>query len=177
MLFFKSLLISLTIFLSVAQAADLKDVITSREIGSCQTNNLVFSAMRFYKVPLNQKYEEYNLYLRVILFFNIDGTLSLRTTVQALLGCQTTSTGEQMCSFSPIEDQWSKSTYDLKEKITINKIGTIDFRDETNTNRGFVLTFADDFIYSHLRGQEFIGGMISVNFNQNGINTTKLCKN
>lgn len=176
MLFFKSLLISLTIFLSVAQAADLKDIIVTREMGSCQTNNLTFSAMRFYKIPLNQKYEEYDLYLRFILFYNLDGTLSLRTTVQALLGCQTTSTGE-MCSFSPIDDQWTKSTYDLKEKITINKIGIIEFRDEANTNRGFVLTFTDDFAYSHLRGKEFIGGMITVNFDQNGINTAKLCKN
>lgn len=165
------------IFLSVAQAADLKDVIESREIGSCQTNNLAFSAMRFYKIPLNQKYQDYDLYLRVILFLNSDKTLSLRTTVQALLGCQTSSTGEQMCSFSPLEDQWTKSTYELKDKITIQQIGQIELRDETNINRGFVLTIADDFIYPHLRGLEFVGGMITVNFNQNGINTAKLCKN
>ena len=177
MLFFKSLLLTSFIFISVAQAADLKDIIATRELGSCQTNNLAYSAMRFYKVPLNEKYEEYDLYLRVILFFNLDGSLSIRTTVQALLGCQTTSTGDQVCSFSPIHDQWTKSVYDLKETITINHLGSIELKDESNTNRGFVITFANDFIYPVLRGREFIGGMISVNFNQDGINTAKICKN
>lgn len=177
MQFFKSFILSIFIFLSVAQAADLKDIIATKEQGSCQSKNLAFSAMRFYKVPLNEKYEEYDLYLRVILFFNLDGSLSQRTTVQALLGCQTSSTGEQICSFSPIHDQWTKSNYGLSDKITINNIGTIEFRDETNTNRGFVLTFADNFVYSQLRGKEFVGGMITVNFNQNGINTANICKN
>jgi hypothetical protein len=165
------------IFLSIAQAADFKDIIESKELGSCQAKNLAYSAMKFYKVPLNEKYEEYDLYLRVILFFNLDGSLSLRTTVQALLGCQKSSNGEQICSFSPIHDQWTKTTYGLNDKITINNIGSIELRDETNTNRGFVLTFADNFVYSQLRSKEFVGGMITVNFNKNGINTANICKN
>lgn len=177
MLFFKSLLICFIIFMSGAHASDIKTLSLSKEMGSCETNNLAFSAMRFYKIPLNQKYEDYDLYLRVILFFNADGTHVLRTTVQALLGCQTSSSGEQVCSFSPLDDKWTSSNYMVSDKILIKNIGEIELRDETNINRGFVLTFADNFLYPHLRGQEFIGGMISVNFNQFAVNTAKLCKN
>lgn len=176
MLFSKSIIaLFLISIMSVAQAADMKDIIYTKELGSCETKNLAFSAMRFYKVPLNQKYQDYDLYLRIIMFFNEDRTLSLRSTVQALLGCQTSTSGEQICSFSPLSDQWVKSTYKLDQTITIEKLGSILMTDETNVNRGFTMTFSKDFAYPHLRKESFIGGMISVNFNQNGVNTAKLC--
>lgn len=181
MQFFKLLIISTLVFLSTEEAkatsVSLKEIITTTEMGSCQTNNLTYSSMKFYKIPLNQKHEDFDLYLRLILFFDGNGNLSLRSTVQALLGCQTSSSGEEICSFSPLKDQWVKLTYMLTHKIVIPQIGIINFRDQSNTNRGFVITFADDFPYPHLRRQEFIGGMIKVNFNQDGINTAKLCKN
>lgn len=177
MQFFKSLLLCLTILLPVAHAAGLKDIVVTKELGSCETNDLAFSAMRFYKIPLNQKYENYDLYLRIILFFNQDNSLSMRSTVQALLGCQTTPSGQELCSFGQINDQWIQSSYQLDEKISVPRIGSIHFKDETNVNRGFTLTFSDDFTYPHLRGHEFIGGMITTNFNQHGKNSISICNN
>lgn len=177
MQFFKSLLLCLNFLLPVAQAAGLKDIIVTRELGSCETRDLAFSAMRFYKIPLNQKYENYDLYLRVILFFNDDQSLSMRTTVQALLGCQITPSGQELCSFGPMDDKWNQTTYQLNNKIIVPQIGSILFRDETNINRGFTLTFSDDFAYPHLRGHEFTGGMITANFNQFGKNSAVLCNN
>jgi len=177
MQFFKSIILCLLILLPVAHAAGLKDTIVARELGSCETNDLTFSAMRFYKIPLNQKHEQYDLYLRIILFFNQDNSLSMRTTVQALLGCQITPSGQELCSFGPVADQWSQTSYQLDDKVTISQIGSIYFKDETNINRGFTLTFSDDFAYPHLRGQVFVGGMVSTNFNQHGKNSAAICKN
>lgn len=176
MQFFKSLLLCFIILLPVAHATGLKDIIVTRELGSCETRNLTFSAMKFYKIPLNQKHEQYDVYLRVILFFNDDLSLSMRTTVQALLGCQTTSNGQELCSFGQLSDSWSQSIYQLDNKIIIPQVGSILFKDETNVNRGFGLTFAEDFTYPHLRGLEFDGGMITTNFNQQGKNSTVICK-
>lgn len=177
MQFFKSIIVCLMILLPVAHAAGLKEIVVTQELGSCETNNLAFSAMRFYKIPLNQKYENYDLYLRVILFFNQDNSLSMRTTVQALLGCQVTPSGQELCSFGPLADQWNQASYQLDDRIVIPQIGTILFKDETNVNRGFTLTFSDDFSYPHLRGQEFVGGMVTTNFNQYGKNSAAICKN
>jgi hypothetical protein len=174
MQFFKILF--LILFMSGAQASDLKDIITTRESGSCKTNNLSYSAMKFYKIPLFEKIESYDLYLRVLLFFNQDNTLSLRLTTQALLGCQTLPSGEVACSYSPVNDQWIKSTYTEDGNIHVPELGIIELRNPLDTNRGFEMTFKDDFERLHLRGQKFIGGMVAVNFDQNGINTINICK-
>ncbi|MBC7428658.1 MAG: hypothetical protein H7336_08615 [Bacteriovorax sp.] len=34
----------------------------------------------------------------------------------------------------------------------------------------------NNFHYTHLQGQSFIGGMVAVNLNQDGINTNNICK-
>ncbi len=132
--------------------------------------------MKFYKIPLNEKFESYDKFLRLLLFFNLDGTLSLRTTTQALLGCQTTSNGEVACSYHALSDSWVKTTYTEDGLIQIGELGTIVLHNPEDTNRGFTLTFKNDFAYPHLRGQNFIGGMVAVNFDQNGNNTINICK-
>ena len=170
MQFFKVFLLSFLI-MSGAQASDLKNIIETKEYGSCETNNLSFSAMKFYKIPLGEKYEKYDLYLRVLLFFNQDETLSMRLTTQALLGCQ----GEA-CSYYPVADQWTKTTYTENGIIQIPELGRIILDNPENTNRGFEITFKDDFIHPHLSGLKFIGGMVAVNFNQHGVNTMNICK-
>jgi hypothetical protein len=174
MQFFKYLFF--IIFLSTANATDIKETIVTKEMGSCASNNLSYSAMKFYKIPLNEKYEDLDLYLRIILFFNNNGALTLRLTTQALIGCQISSTGEQVCSYRPMKDSWIKSSFILDKDITIAGLGKIEWRDITNSNRGFTLTFAEDFSSIHLRGREFIGGMVAVNFDQNGLNTINICK-
>lgn len=175
MQFFKFLFL-IIIFSSGAYASDLKNLIQTREYGSCKTNNLYFSAMKFYKIPLNEKFESYDKFLRLLLFFNIDGTLSLRSTTQALLGCQTTSNGEVACSYHALNDSWIKTNYAEDGLIHIAELGVIALHNPDDTNRGFVLTFKNDFAYPHLRGQNFIGGMVSVNFDQNGNNTINICR-
>lgn len=177
MLFSKIIFISI-LLISGAFASDLKTVIESKEYGSCETQNLMYSAMRFYKVPLNEKYENtYDIYLRVILFFNLDGSLSLRSTTQALIGCQTSSSGEVLCSYKPLNDQWLKSVYNSSdESIHVPLLGDIAFHNPQDINRGFTLTFKKDFIYPHLSGESFPGGMVSVNFNQDGKNVLNICK-
>lgn len=174
--FFKITLIAFfmmsTVFaVDTSDKADIKTAIISTASGSCETNNLMFSAMKFYKIPLNEKYENYDVYLRVILFFAADQSLSLRLTKQALLGCQTTSSGEELCSFRPLEDQWSKRSYHISENILIPGFGDIELSDPTNLNRGFNLTFHGNF-----PGQTFPGGMVLVNFNHEGKNTAFICK-
>lgn len=175
MQFFKILFLSLFV-MSEAKASDLKQIIISKEYGSCETNNLYFSAMKFYKIPLNQKYENYDLYLRVLLFFNLDNTLSLRLNTQALLGCQTTTAGEEACSYLPVENTWIKTHFIQTEIISVDELGSIELINPTNTNRGFELTFKETYHRPHLRGQKFIGGMVAVNFNQHGTNTINICK-
>ncbi len=176
MQFFKIFIITLFL-MSGAMASDLKSTIEAKELGSCETQNLMYTAMRFYKIPLNEKYDNtYDIYLRVILFFNQDGTLSLRSTTQALIACQTSSSGEELCSFKPLLDQWLKGLYTADEAIHIPLLGDIAFTNPANINRGFTLTFKKDFIYPHLEGQSFPGGMVSVNFNQDGKNVLNICK-
>ncbi|MBC7712533.1 MAG: hypothetical protein H7177_04315 [Rhizobacter sp.] len=156
--------------MSGAQASDLKNIIQTREYGSCASNNLSYSAMKFYKIPLNEKYENHDLYLRVLLFFNPDGTLSMRSTTQALLGCS-----GDACSYHPVDDSWLKITYEENGVITIKELGTIKFKNPADTNRGFELTFDNNFPYPHLQNHSFIGGMVAVNFDQNGKNTINIC--
>ncbi len=176
MLFSKIILTALFL-ISGAFASDLKTVIASKEMGSCETKDLMYSAMRFYKIPLNEKYDDtYDVYLRLILFFNQDGSLSLRSTTQALIACQTSNTGEELCSFKPLFDQWLKSTYTADAEINVPFLGTVIFSNPQNINRGFTLNFKDDFIYPHLQGRSFPGGMVSVNFNQDGKNVQNICK-
>lgn len=178
MQFFKSLIV-LVALITGAHARGLGEIIESKQSGSCETRDLMFSAMKFYKIPLNEKYDNtYDVYLRVILFFNQDGSLSLRSTTQALISCQTSTTGEEMCGFKPLQDQWLKGNYfgHSPEKILVPFLGSIAFTLPDNINRGFTLTFKDDFIYPHLRGQSFPGGMVSVNFNQDGVNVYNICK-
>ena len=174
---FFNFVIILFVLSTPAQASELKEIILSKEYGSCETNNLYFSAMKFYKIPLNEKYENYDMYLRIILFFNLDGSTTERVTTQALLGCQTTSSGDVACSYRPLEDIWVKKEYSINnEIIKINNIGDITFKNPDDTNRGFNLQFNKDFGYPHLRGKNFIGGMVSVNFDQNARNTINICK-
>lgn len=176
MQFFKSLLVVLIILSKVQafESSNLKDIIQTKEYGSCETNNLSFSSMKFYKIPLNEKYENYDLYLRILLFFNLDGSLSVRTTTQALLGCQA-----DFCSYHPINDTWTKSHYSILEsdkKIHVPNLGVIDYYNPSDINRGFELEFNSEYKYPHLAGQKFIGGMVSVNFNQDGVNTMNICR-
>lgn len=176
MLFFKISILFYLLFSGV-QASELNSIILSREYGSCQANNLHYSAMKFYKIPLNEKFESYDTFLRIILFFNQDGTLTERLTIQALLGCQTTSQGEVACSYHALKDTWLKSVYtNINEVITIQNIGEIIFTKPEDLNRGFTLHFKDDFDYHHLSGESFSGGMVSVNFDQNARNTINICK-
>ena len=170
MRFFKLILIAVFV-LNTAFAVDMKTAIISTPSGSCETNNLMFSAMKFYKIPLNERYESYDVYLRVILFFAADESLSLRLTKQALLGCQTTSSGEELCSFKPLDDQWIKGNYSIDEKINVPNLGTIELSNPSNLNRGFFLNFNSSF-----PGQSFPGGMVLVNFNHEGKNTAFICK-
>lgn len=168
--FFKCFIIALLI-ISSASANDFKSAIMTKAQGSCETNNLMFTAMKFYKIPLNEKHENYDVFLRVILFFFEDQSLSLRLTKQALLGCQTTSNGEEACSYKPLSDQWIKTHYDLGEKITISSFGAIELFNPSDLNRGFHLTFENIF-----PNQIFPGGMVLVNFNHEGKNTAFICK-
>lgn len=178
MQFFKKLffvILSLA-FISGASASEINTTIESRELGSCETNNLAYSAMKFYKIPLLEKFKEFDVFLRIILFFNPDGSLTLRTTTQALIACQTSTSGEVVCSFKALNDKWITSQYEINQTISIKELGNIEWRDQSNSNRGFVLTFAENTPYPHLRGAEFMGGMVSVNFNQNNVNTINICQ-
>lgn len=170
MRFFSLILIAVFIF-GNAHASDLKTAIISTSQGSCETNNLMFTAMKFYKIPLNEKYENYDVFLRVILFFAADQSLSLRLTKQALLGCQTTSSGDQLCSYQPLEDQWIKTRYEINDQITVPDLGIIQLLNPNDLNRGFSLKFQNSF-----PGQVFPGGMVLVNFNHEGKNTAFICK-
>ena len=98
----------------------------------------------------------------------------MRTTTQALLGCQA-----DFCSYHPINDTWSKISYSLNffdKKIHIPILGIIDYYNPEDINRGFELEFTSEYKLPHLAGKKFIGGMVSVNFNQDGINTMNLCR-
>ncbi|MBY0414593.1 MAG: hypothetical protein K2Q18_10520 [Bdellovibrionales bacterium] len=171
MQFFKSFLMVI-VLTSGAFASEVLDIIQTKEIGSCKTKDLSFTAMKFYKIPLVEKYEDFDVYLRVILFFNLDGSLSMRLTKQALIACS----GEA-CSFKPLSDTWIKDSYSLDgDVVSILNVGSIAFNNPENTNRGFTLKFSETFPNESLRLKSFIGGMISTNFNQDGLNVINICK-
>lgn len=179
MQFFKSsILFFMLVSVSMSQDMDMESVIESKSYGTCETKDLFFSAMKFYKISLNETYEGLPVQLRMLFFFNRDKTLVTRLTTQALLGCQTTSTGEEACAYKPLNDQWIKGQYELSQndQVAIEKIGTVTFLNPENQNRGFRLKFSADFPMIKLQNAEQSGGMVKVNFNQHGINTAKLCE-
>lgn len=163
---------------SMSQDLDMESIIESKSYGTCETKDLYFSAMKFYKISLNETYEGLPVQLRMLFFFNRDKTLVTRLTTQALIGCQTTSTGEEACSYRPLNDQWIKGLYEFTQnnQVSIDKIGTVTFFNPENQNRGFRLKFSADFSLIKLQNLEQVGGMVKVNFNQNGINTTRMCE-
>lgn len=53
--FFKSLFLAFLLTIpAVVFAAGIEEAILTKELGSCATNNLAFTAMKFYKIPLNE---------------------------------------------------------------------------------------------------------------------------
>jgi hypothetical protein len=160
-----------------ANATDLMDTIESKQLGSCETNNLSFASMKFYKIPMEEKHEGMDVFLRVLFFFNQDHSLVTRFTTQALVGCQTTSSGEEACSYKPLKDNWFQSRFLLlsSDELEIPEIGKVKFYNPQNDNRGFQLQLSPTFSVIKLQNKSFIGGMVRVNFNQQGINTAKLC--
>lgn len=178
MRFFKNIITLIALaFAFQANASDLMDTIVSQQLGSCETNNLSFTAMKFYKIPLEEKHEGMDVFLRVLFFFNKDHSLTTRFTTQALIGCQTTSSGDEACSYKPLKDNWMKSRFYLlsSDELEVPEIGKVLFYNPQNNNRGFQLQFSPTFSNEKLQNKTFIGGMVRVNFNQQGINTAKLC--
>ncbi len=141
-------------------------------MGSCSTNNLSFTAMKFYKIPLNETYEGREVFLRLLFFFNLDGSLTTRVTRQALLSCS-----NNLCSYHQVSDAYVRSQFVITNEhdLIIPATGLIHFTNPENSNRGFSLTFSSTYPIEALRDSSFIGGMVNVNFNQQGTNTAKLC--
>lgn len=167
MLFFKKIFILSLAFTLRVEASDLMDTIATREMGSCETNNLSFTAMKFYKIPLNETFEDLPVHLRILFFFNTDYSVITRLTKQALISCQTLPSGDQACAYKPIADQWLPPTPFSSKDLTIEtEVGQINWINPENSNRGFQIT---------LNGKSFSGGMVQVNFNQFGVNTAKIC--
>lgn len=151
-----------------ANASGLMGTIVSREMGLCSTNNLSFTAMKFYKIPQAETYEDRPVFLRVLFFFNNDFTVTTRVTKQALISCQTLPSGDEACAYRPLEDQWIKNEkFEMNDRTIQTALGDVNFINPENINRGFEF---------HFQGKKFIGGMVQVNFNQHGVNTARLCQ-
>lgn len=154
-------------------AAEWETQIFSSQVGSCETGDLNFKALRFTKIPL--KSEIGNLFLRVIIFMRPDNTQAVRLTTQELLGCQTSRTGGEICSYRPIANQWIESRWSkgpANETLDVGSAGVLNY-DENTSKIG--ISFKDDFVFPELAGLHFKGSMILVNFNDKGVNTQKLC--
>jgi hypothetical protein len=151
------------------QAATDWSEIYSQPTGSCETNNLNFTALRFTKIPLSKE----NLYLRIIVFVRSDNTQAIRTTTQELLGCQTASDGSELCSYRPIDNFWHEDHWhELPEGLDLGAAGTFAKLGENN----YSMTLPKDFMYPEIAGKTFPGKMILVNFNDHGVNSANLCK-
>ena len=150
-----------------AKASDLLGTVVTRELGACETNNLSFTAMKFYKIPLEETYEDRPVHLRILFFFNDDYSVVTRLTKQALISCQTLPSGDEACAYRPLSDQWLPSTSFSTRNLTIKtELGQISWINPENSNRGFQIK---------LNEKSFNGGMVQVNFNQFGVNAAKIC--
>lgn len=161
------------ISLAASQTLDWESQVFSSQLGSCETHDLNFKALRFTKIAL--KSETGNLFLRVILFIRPDNTQAVRLTTQELLGCQTSQSGSEICSYRPLSNQWIESRW-LKDQSTgtldVGGVGLLSYDVDTSE---ISIRFKEDFSFPEVVGPSFPGSMILVNFNDQGINVQKLC--
>lgn len=159
---------------SVALSADVDwhtQILMSR-VGSCQSGNLHFRALRFTKIPLNSALN--NLFLRVILFIRPNNTEAVRLTTQELLGCQTSTNGGEVCSYRPVSDAWFESSWEREGSgIRFGAVGLLNYN---SFESKLELAFHPDFAIPEVQGKVFFGNMVSVNFSDLGINTQKICQ-
>lgn len=163
----------LLLFSSYAEAGSWEELAYSNEVGSCATRDLNFTSLRFTKLALGQR--ESKLFMRVLVFLRPDNTQAIRLTTQELLGCQTNSKGEEICSYRPITNEWVQSSWikDLNSgELNLGIIGNLHFNE---ADKSFSIKFPTDFSYPELAGKSFQGKMVLVNFNSFGVNTANLC--
>lgn len=140
-----------------------------KKLGSCQTHDLNFRALRFTKISLQS-----NLFLRVILFLRPNNSVAVRLTTQELLGCQTSSSGTEVCSYRPLTNSWSESLWSMSNnEIYIGALGLIH---GDLTSNVLSLSFAADFPIAEIANSTHQGSMVAVNFDDRGVNTQKLCQ-
>lgn len=157
-----------------ANASGLLDTVITREYGSCQTNNLRYSAMKFYKIPINERGQ--NLFLRALFFFNADESFRLRLTKQELLGCQTLPSGDQACSYRPVADEWFEGHFSTHGNQIIDTNYAYIIRMNDDLNRGFRILFKSFLGLEIKYDDAYVGGMVETNFDQFGNNTINICR-
>lgn len=179
----KKLLISLLLsliysFSNTAYSMDWESDILYSQIGSCENNNLAFNAARFTKMPLHKTRDGLELYLQLIVFIKANGSFRTRIIEQGLGSCQTTKEGE-VCSYRPYPDtkQFIEGTYLVNnDKIILPKIGTITKIRDDYPWQGYNIELSSDFLYEDLSSQNFLGGKIQINFNDQDTNVSRICK-
>jgi hypothetical protein len=152
-----------------------------QSMGSCLENNLSFNTARFTKIDLKTKRDNLDIYLQILLFFNDDGLVRVRTQEMGLVSCQLDpQTSAQVCSFKPypetkkiFETNWAFEN----ENLVISKIGSISKIRDDYPWLGFELLISDDFSYEIARYTSVIGGKVQINIDQYDTNTARICKN
>lgn len=171
-LFLALLIISSNLFAQTSSVESWEQQIFMSQTGSCEGQNLNFRALRFTKIPLIS--ENNNLFLRIILFVRPDNTLAIRTTIQELITCQTSSSGSEICSYRPISNSWAESSWNknnLTQNVDLDHLGNIHFE-----NSELSIHFSADYEMPEVAGKNFNGSMVLVNFDDHGVNTANLCK-
>lgn len=147
----------------------------TQEYGSCKLKNLFFSALRINKIALGTKWQDKDVYLRLVLFMQPDGTYTARLNEQALLGCRNNSEGEEVCTFKPLTNAWTKGSWSMMgDSVNVEGIGVLTKEGDVRY-RDYQVHFNNDFSYPQAAAQAFKGPMILVNFDSNGVNSTTIC--
>lgn len=172
-LFFKLYVFLMLLNSFEAQAAvSWIDQVFMKKSGSCESQNLSYEVMRFTKIPLLKVgNDSKNLFLRIILFIRPNNTQVIRLTTQELLGCQFDSVGNEICSYRPLENAWLESKWSENgDLVDLHTAGML-----SHENGVYFLHLPADFFYPELRGKTVTGKMVFVNFDDHGVNTSKLC--
>lgn len=172
-MFWKSFILILMSSAALAKPQWAKEVI-SQSGGNCEQRNLVFSALRFSKIPLKKTFDGKEVFLRLLFYINSDGSYTVRLNEQLILGCAESAPGtEEVCRFVQISDGWLSGSGSFEQDLMLDR-GVLS-KEGSEPYRGFRLVLSAFDLYPELVDRELTGTVVMVNFDSAGRNADKIC--
>src|SRR5690606_2641283 len=139
--------------------------------GSCADGSLVFSALRFSKIPLKKTVDGKPVFLRLLFYIGADGTYVVRTTEHLLLSCD--NAGAE-CRYVQIADGWKKGHGKFLSDVWSLDMGEVS-KKGTEPYRNYLLDIQDLSEYPGVSGLSLPGTVVVVNFDSQGRTSDQIC--